>query len=290
MTDSLDFWHSGYRKGCTCERCELYRKRAREYGRTYRHPDPDERRKYKTEKQRKYDARDPEGRAARSRASYRRRRDKAIAGIIASGVKECTRCKEIKPFAEFEARSDARLGVSSRCRKCKNLARQERYNREIERERQRSQDYYRENRERIRERYRNLGDAERAERAERARARYRANPDVAWAKSLRQIHGIVPEEWYQMWEDQDGQCYLGDHPLPDERRKIAIDHDHSHCPPGKSCATCRRGLACSPCNTAIGLARDDPQMLRVIADSLERAHAAARQRIGMSRTGDSNRG
>lgn len=57
--------------------------------------------------------------------------------------------------------------------------------------------------------------------------------------------------------------YVGD-------RKFAIDHDHSCCPPGeKCCRKCIRGLLCADCNKALGLLRDDPQLLRNAAEYLE---------------------
>lgn len=56
---------------------------------------------------------------------------------------------------------------------------------------------------------------------------------------------------------------------------IYIDHDHDCCKPRDghsfSCGYCRRGLACRSCNTGIALFGEDPQLLRLVADNLERA-------------------
>jgi hypothetical protein len=62
-------------------------------------------------------------------------------------------------------------------------------------------------------------------------------------------------------------------------RSTAIDHYHGCCPPKRSCDLCRRGLACSKCNSLIGLAGDDPDRLRRIADALEVANARVKARI-----------
>jgi predicted nucleic acid-binding Zn ribbon protein len=83
-----------------------------------------------------------------------------------------------------------------------------------------------------------------------------------------------------LWEAQDGKCYLCGDPLqPDAYRAIHLDHDHSCCKLGRSCAICRRGLACKPCNVLIGHAHDDPVRLHRIADNLEKANAAVAQRM-----------
>jgi hypothetical protein len=70
-----------------------------------------------------------------------------------------------------------------------------------------------------------------------------------------------------MLSAQDGSCYLCGAVLAQD--DINVDHDHDCCPSGKSCSRCRRGLACTRCNTLIGLAGDDPHLLRRIASALE---------------------
>lgn len=97
-----------------------------------------------------------------------------------------------------------------------------------------------------------------------------ANPDRVWGHSLRSNHDMTPEQWFAMLMEQGGNCYLCGKPLPDDRAKVAIDHDHGHCGPDRSCGKCRRGLAHHACNTGIGLFMDDPELLRVVADNLER--------------------
>jgi hypothetical protein len=88
---------------------------------------------------------------------------------------------------------------------------------------------------------------------------------------LRYAHGMRLEDWWAMWAAQRGRCYLCGESLPADRRLVAIDHDHGCCPPNRSCARCRRGLAHVKCNTLIGQAGDDPARLRLIARNLARA-------------------
>lgn len=85
-------------------------------------------------------------------------------------------------------------------------------------------------------------------------------------------------------EAQDGKCYLCGDPLQrDDPREVHLDHSHACCPLGKSCERCRRGLACRGCNYLIGIAKDDPGRLRRIADGLERANEAVRERMKQPR-------
>lgn len=111
----------------------------------------------------------------------------------------------------------------------------------------------------------------RQSKAARNRAWALANPEAVWAHSLKKAHGMRPEQWHAMWMEQKGCCYLCEKPLPDNRAKVMVDHDHGHCPPNRSCGTCRRGLTHHGCNTAIGLVGEDAEMLRTIARNLERA-------------------
>jgi hypothetical protein len=86
---------------------------------------------------------------------------------------------------------------------------------------------------------------------------------------MRRNHGMEPGDWAALWESQDGCCYLCGSALVDG--KIHIDHDHSCCGSKRSCLICRRGLSCGLCNHAIGMAADDPDRLRRMADALEMA-------------------
>jgi hypothetical protein len=57
-------------------------------------------------------------------------------------------------------------------------------------------------------------------------------------------------------------------------KDFAIDHDHRCCPKiGKSCGNCVRALYCNNCNAVRGMAHDDAEALRRLADSVERTNA-----------------
>ena len=47
--------------------------------------------------------------------------------------------------------------------------------------------------------------------------------------------------------------------------ELIVDHDHSCCPPQKSCPECRRGLLCHTCNRMLGLGKDHPAVFMAAA-------------------------
>jgi hypothetical protein len=52
--------------------------------------------------------------------------------------------------------------------------------------------------------------------------------------------------------------------------RLAMDHDHNHCPGNKGCPECVRGMLCNACNNLMRLSRDDPKVLRKAAAYLDR--------------------
>jgi hypothetical protein len=157
-----------------------------------------------------------------------------------------------------------------------------RYYANLEENRRKAREYARKNRDKLNKQRRQLRarDGDRIREYERGRGRQRDT-----AARYRDHHGRwVDEDKSAMWIGQDGRCYLcGDEMDP---AVVDIDHDHSCCRRGKSCRTCRRGLAHHRCNVIIGWAFDDPARLRRIADNLEVAQQAFRQRREASGTGE----
>lgn len=84
---------------------------------------------------------------------------------------------------------------------------------------------------------------------------------------LRRRHGLFAAEKTAIAIAQDG-CAICGRPDPGGHG-WTIDHDRNCCPGDQSCADCRRGVLCTWCNTALGYAADDPEVLRRMADYLE---------------------
>lgn len=90
------------------------------------------------------------------------------------------------------------------------------------------------------------------------------------ATSFKRRTGMSHEERDMLLTQQGGTCAICGTCEPG-KRGWHLDHDHNCCPGTKHCGNCIRGVLCSNCNTAIGLLRDDPSLLRAAADYLLRS-------------------
>lgn len=88
-------------------------------------------------------------------------------------------------------------------------------------------------------------------------------------------HGLTSLEKAEMATAQDG-CAICGRLVPTQKGWV-VDHDRMCCPGEASCPSCRRGILCGWCNSALGYAGDDPARLRRMADYLE---LGTRLRIG----------
>lgn len=83
--------------------------------------------------------------------------------------------------------------------------------------------------------------------------------DEISARNLKYNHGLTMSEYDALLAAQAGCCAIcGRKP---DGKKLHVDHDHACCPGKRSCGDCVRGLLCGPCNTAVGLLQDDPDVL-----------------------------
>ena len=93
----------------------------------------------------------------------------------------------------------------------------------------------------------------------RSRKKRRARKDNK-RRSMLAKYGLVPEEWQEMWDRQEGKCASCGDPLKTGTGGCAVDHDH---------ITGRvRELLCTPCNIGLGLYRDSPERLEQAAQYL----------------------
>lgn len=111
--------------------------------------------------------------------------------------------------------------------------------------------------------------AHREENRQRARERYEAKREehLAYMREYQRTHQSAKKALIDdLWQEQGGCCYLCEEPV--ERESAVLEHDHRCCPRGQYCRTCIRGVACYPCNNAIGNAKDDPERLERLARNL----------------------
>lgn len=136
---------------------------------------------------------------------------------------------------------------------------------------------YAESRDEIRAQQQEYRQANGAAIKRRQRSWYVANSkrvqERVRANGLKRWHGLDAASFAEQWDAQHGKCYLcGRDLIP---KKAAVDHWHgcSAHDPSVSCRYCQRGIACHACNMMIGMARDDPDLLRLVADNLEAANS-----------------
>ena len=89
---------------------------------------------------------------------------------------------------------------------------------------------------------------------EKYRGRYRRSSGERRAYDMKSKYGITPEQYEEMLAAQGGVCAICKKGDPKHKSdNWPIDHNHST---GEV-----RGLLCSPCNTLIGLAQEDVDIL-----------------------------
>jgi len=93
------------------------------------------------------------------------------------------------------------------------------------------------------------------------RQQYDANRKLHKKSALRLTYGMTLEEWAVLLGQQEGRCPICCDVL-DRGKGTHVDHSHS--------SAVVRGLLCGRCNVAIGMMRDDPQLMRAAAQYLER--------------------
>ena len=89
------------------------------------------------------------------------------------------------------------------------------------------------------------------------RHRRKMHPEIVRKNNLRQFHGLSLAEYEAIAESQAGVCAVCGRGETGRNQygvlPLAVDHDHA--------TGATRGLLCMRCNRALGLLRDDPQVI-----------------------------
>jgi hypothetical protein len=83
---------------------------------------------------------------------------------------------------------------------------------------------------------------------------------------LKYKYGISVEQWNKMFESQNGSCLICRYKFGQKKSDCYVDHCHN--------TSVVRGLLCQPCNSTIGYAKDNPDILRSAAEYLLRFKAS----------------
>lgn len=82
---------------------------------------------------------------------------------------------------------------------------------------------------------------------------HRERKEESRNKHLKRNFGITLEEYDALLEKQDNHCEICPRTPEENGRRLCVDHDHKT---GKV-----RGLLCTPCNTLLGQANDNEDIL-----------------------------
>jgi hypothetical protein len=85
----------------------------------------------------------------------------------------------------------------------------------------------------------------------------RKNPHKVRLHKIKQLYGLSKREYEALLLEQQGRCAICH-----VEDSLVVDHSHS--------TGAVRGLLCHACNTALGLMRDDPDVLCTAAAYIER--------------------
>jgi len=151
--------------------------------------------------------------------------------------KVCSSCEAPIPLTDFYKDDRYKSGRASRCKPCANAA---------------TKEYRHKNNESV-----------------NALRRENYKPEVAAITSRKSRYRLSDERYQQLLEAQGGVCAICKQECS-TGKALAVDHDHSCCPPRKSCGDCVRALLCSRCNLGIGSFNDDINLLHAAVQYLSK--------------------
>jgi len=77
-------------------------------------------------------------------------------------------------------------------------------------------------------------------------------PEYGRRKQMERRHKMTVEEYELQLKEQGGHCALCKAVQGDDKRRMAVDHDHTCCDKELTCGKCNRGILCADCNRMVG--------------------------------------
>lgn len=164
-------------------------------------------------------------------------------------MKKCEKCLTEKEASDFVKQTARPSGLHPWCSSCRSEYRKENRKAESIRVNAYNKRIRQENPEKVRA---------------MARARYRKNKKKHWRAHIKQRFGITEIQYEAMYRAQNGLCGIC-FGVNINGQRLSVDHNHQT---GKI-----RALLCARCNTAIGLARENAEILKSAIDYLEKYKA-----------------
>lgn len=153
-------------------------------------------------------------------------------------MKTCNRCKATKSLSEFFPNKKRSDGVATYCKPCQLEYQRERYaDPKSYRRRQMNRDEY---------------------------ARRRKASGRKWY--LKSMYNLTEDEYIKLHNTNNGQCWICCKKVD---YYLHVDHNHLCCAGEKSCGKCVRGLLCYSCNSLLGYAKDNTEILKAAIQYLD---------------------
>ncbi len=163
-------------------------------------------------------------------------------------MRACTKCKEVKPFSEFNKRSKSASGYREKCKICTRAQNQAWKMLNKPKMKEDNAKWYKAN----------------ADKLKRKHSLYWLTfSEKAKHKKLLQNHKISFEHYNTLLIKQNMSCAICERHQSMYKRQLAVDHDHET---GEI-----RGLLCHCCNTGIGSLRDDYLLVDKASQYLKRS-------------------
>ena len=173
-------------------------------------------------------------------------------------MKKCGHCKIELPLDSFQKNRSAPDGLQYRCKDCTRKA--------SKACRAKRGHLWLPAAEQWKNRPENRARRNATTRARQAKRKLEAPDKVREERRRWQLntkYGLTPELKRALVEAQDNICSICFVSI--DAISCATDHDHAR--------DYVRGMLCKPCNSALGLFKDNPEILRRAADYLEEAHS-----------------
>src|ERR1700678_4236491 len=77
-------------------------------------------------------------------------------------------------------------------------------------------------------------------------------PDSSREVRLQYHYKMTVDQYEAQLALQGWHCALCPAVQGDDKRRMAVDHDHKCCPSHKTCGKCNRGILCANCNRKLG--------------------------------------
>lgn len=148
-------------------------------------------------------------------------------------MKQCTRCKTTKEYAEFHKRSTgSKDGLQNECKACHAI---------------KSHEWY------VKNKQRSLTNS---------KAWAKRNPQKSVQYHRKERYGITSEEYNAMLKAQNERCAICNRHPSEFRRQFHVDHCHK--------TKKVRGLLCCSCNLGLGSFNDNVDRLQLAIAYLQR--------------------